>query len=172
MLACTICTRQDSPLLRRLASTALLKSKEKSSAPVSRATWVKRPMPQPASSIACPPIFCGHCVVAKNRSRLRSLPMWLSSCVLSKVFHWYPKLWAYPSLGTNRAMERTTGNSRPHDMQVSFPSLIVPPLSAGEAESARRVAPHPMHLNHSTDFKFIPRRSSLTSIHSPPHDPI
>src|SRR5580700_6322304 len=97
--------------------------------------------------------------------------MWLSSCVLSKVFHWYPKLWAYPSLGTNLAIERTIGNSFPHDVQVNFPSEMAPFFSAGEADSTRRGAPHPMHLSHSTDFKFIPGRSSLTPIRFQPLDP-
>src|SRR5580704_17813408 len=98
--------------------------------------------------------------------------MWLSSCVLSKVFHWYPKLWAYPSLGTNLAIERTMGKTRPQDVQINFPSVTIPLFSGGDADSARRGAPQAMHLSHSTDSKFIPGRSSLTPIRSSQHESV
>ena len=61
-------------------------------------------------------------------------------------------------------MERTTGNSRPQDVQVSLPSARFPLFSieaVENADSARRDAPQAMHLSHSTDSKFIQDRCSL-----------
>jgi hypothetical protein len=65
-------------------------------------------------------------------------------------------------------MERTMEKARPQDVQVSCPSVMFPSFATRETASARRAAPHPMHLSHSTDFKFIPARNSLTSIDSLP----
>lgn len=50
---------------------------------------------------------------------------------------------------------------RAQEAQISWPSTMFP-SSCGDAEvSTRSVPPHPMHLNHSRDFKFIPSGNSL-----------
>src|ERR1700733_9050080 len=63
-------------------------------------------------------------------------------------------------------MERTTGNSCPQEVQTSFPSVISPLFPVASASSSRRAAPHPMHLNHSTELKCISSCCSLRRIHS------
>src|SRR5512135_703666 len=59
-------------------------------------------------------------------------------------------------------MERTIGNARPQDEQINCPSVTIPLFWAEASDSARRGAPHPMHLSHSTELKFI---SSSNSSH-------
>src|SRR2546426_8597475 len=55
-------------LFLKLASMALLRSKEKTSAPVSRAIWVNRPIPHPASRTLWPSRCSGQPVVEEALS--------------------------------------------------------------------------------------------------------
>jgi hypothetical protein len=56
------------------------------------------------------------------------------------------------------------GNTRPQEEQISWPSAMLPLFRAGAPISTRSGAPHPTHLNHSRDLKFIPSSDSLHQI--------
>src|SRR5262245_2529793 len=128
-------------MLRYAASTAVVTSTPKTSAPFEAARSANRPAPTPASSSRRPRYSSSlHPVAPHSASSDLDVPVSESSCTVRNQFHCFPKLLAYSPSGTNLGMPPRIGYSAWQDEQVSVPSRISRPVAT--AAWTARVALH------------------------------